>query len=73
MSKHRVKRPFPAGAQQLHVGQVIDTTNSPARNIQSLVEDRFLEPVPDDTPVTEVAAAPGSRPASGRGQGSAGK
>lgn len=48
--KHRVIRQFPGCA--VETGQVIDTTSAPARNIASLVERRFLEPVLEPAPAT---------------------
>jgi hypothetical protein len=73
MSKHRVTRLFQAGAPQMKIGDVIDTTNAPPRNIQSLVEGRFLERVPEDTPLTEIAPASTAKSQGSGSKGSGGK
>lgn len=64
--KHRIIRTFPS-RDPLSVGQVVDTTDWRPRNRAQLEKGRYIERVPDETPLT------GEDPPAAPRQGAAGK
>lgn len=63
-----VLKPFQATTHLLQIGEQVDTATWREANVQSLIERRYLKPVPEEGPVPleSTGSGPGRPRKSGR-------